>query len=176
MLSCGPDFCLYYLHLSPEDFVIAATAKRTCICFLYICCLILCAGLQPACDKKTPAVCIEKKDGSLVCVSVETAHTQSQRQLGLMYRHELAPDSGMLFFFDHEQKQEFTMRNTYVPLDMIFITGDRHIAGIAENTTPLTEGPYAVDAASQYVLEVNGLFCRRQGIAVGDRVLFDTLR
>ena len=152
------------------------TAKQKCICFLYICCLLLCAGAHAGCSKKTPAVCIEKKDGSLVCVSVETARTQSQRQLGLMYRRELPPDSGMLFYFDHEQKQAFTMKNTYIPLDMIFITGGRRIAGIAENTTPLTEGPYEVDAASQYVLEVNGLFCRKQGIAAGDRVLFDPLR
>ena len=82
----------------------------------------------------------------------------------------------MLFYFDFEQKQQFTMRNTFIPLDMIFITGGMRIAGIAENTTPLTEGPYGVEAPSQYVLEVNGRFCREHGIAVGDRVLFDILR
>jgi len=168
--------CRHAPHFSREGFVSIVTAKQKCICCLYICFLILCAGTLPACGKKAPAVCIEKKDGSLVCVSVETARTQSQRQLGLMYRRKLPPDSGMLFFFDHEQKQQFTMKNTYVPLDMIFITSGRRIAGIAENTTPLTEGPYGVDAPSQYVLEVNGGFCREHGISAGDRALFNSLQ
>jgi uncharacterized protein len=169
----GP--CRHAPHFPREDFVSIVTAKQKCICFLYICCLLLCSGSSPACSKKGPAVCIEKKDGSLVCVSVETARTQAQRQLGLMYRRELPPDSGMLFFFDHEQKQAFTMKNTYIPLDMIFITSGRRIAGIAENTTPLAQGPFEVEAPSQYVLEVNGRFCREHGIAAGDRVLWDGL-
>lgn len=152
------------------------TAKRKYSFLPYLCCLIICAGVPAGCSNKTPALCIEKKDGALVCVSVETARTQSQRQFGLMYRRKLPPDSGMLFYFDYEQKQQFTMRNTYIPLDMIFITSSMRIAGIAENTTPLTEGPYGVDAPSQYVLEVNGRFCREHGISAGDRVLFDTLR
>jgi uncharacterized membrane protein (UPF0127 family) len=145
---------------------------RNYCAFLVLCSL---ASLLAACGPKSPAVCIEKKDGRKVCVSVEAARTPSQRQLGLMYRRELGADRGMLFFFDREQKQAFTMRNTYIPLDMIFISGDRRIAGIVENTPPLTEGPYAVDAASQYVLEVNGRFCREHGIAVGDRVMFENM-
>lgn len=151
----------------------AAQHKKICCLLLLFC---LSAGFLAACGKKTPTVCIEKKDGALVCVSVETARSQSQRQLGLMYRRELASDSGMLFFFDHEQRQAFTMKNTYIPLDMIFITGGRRIAGIVENAVPFTAGPYGVEAPSQYVLEVNGGFCRRHGISVDDRVLFDGLR
>jgi uncharacterized protein len=145
----------------------------------YVLLLLVCAALFTfsftACGKRSPAACIEKKDGSVVCVSVETARTQSQRQLGLMYRRQLERDSGMLFFFDREQKQAFTMKNTYIPLDMIFISRDLHIVGWVENATPLTEGPYEVDGASQYVLEVNGLFCREHGITVGNKVLFDAL-
>ena len=67
------------------------------------------------------------------------------------------------------------MRNTRIPLDMIFISRDKRIAGVVENATPLTEGPYEVDAAAMYVLEVNGFFCREQGISVGDRVIFEDL-
>ncbi len=153
----------------------AVAAKRTVVCFLSACCLALCAGLITGCSKKAPSACIEKKDGTRVCVSIETARTPAQRQLGLMYRRELDPDSGMLFFFDHEQKQSFTMRNTYIPLDMIFISGSLRIAGIVENTKPLTAGPYGVAAPSQYVLEVNAGFCRSRGIAVGNRVLWEDL-
>ena len=132
------------------------------------------AGLPLAAKNRLPHA-LKKKDGSVVCVSVETARTQSQRQLGLMYRRQLERDSGMLFFFDREQKLAFTMKNTYIPLDMIFIGRDLRIVGWVENATPLTEGPYEVDGASQYVLEVNGLFCKEQGIAVGNKVLFDAL-
>ena len=141
-------------------------------------CILLfltCAGMLQACSNSSPAICMEKADGSSVCVYVETARTQSQRQLGLMYRRELAPDRGMLFFFDTEIKQAFTMRNTYIPLDMIFIGSDRQIKGIVENTTPLTEGPYQIAVPSRYVLEVNGSFCRSKGIAAGDRVIFKSM-
>ncbi len=128
------------------------------------------------CGQKSPSACIKKKDGAVVCVAVETMRTQSQRQLGLMYRRHLAHDAGMLFFFDSEKKQAFTMKNTYIPLDIIFIGRDRRIAGWVENATPLTDGPYEIDRASQYVLEVNGFFCRDHNIAVGDTVLFDTMQ
>lgn len=128
------------------------------------------------CGQGPPAACIKKKDGSVVCVSVELARTQSQRQLGLMYRRHLADDEGMLFFFDKEKKQAFTMKNTYIPLDIIFIGRDRRIVGWVENAAPLTEGPYGIDRASNYVLEVNGFFCRENNIAAGDTVVFDTLQ
>ena len=112
----------------------------------------------------------------MVCVTVETVRTQSQRQLGLMYRQHLAHDAGMLFFFDNESKQAFTMRNTYIPLDIIFIGRDRRIVGWVENAAPLTDGPYGVERPSQYVLEVNGFFCREHNITVGDTVLFDRMQ
>ena len=142
---------------------------------MLVCTIVFTCGFA-ACGKRPPAACIEKKDGSVVCVSVETARTQSKRQLGLMYRRQLERDNGMLFFFDREQKQAFTMKNTYIPLDIIFIDRDRRIVGWVENAAPLTDGPYEVRGASQYVLEVNGLFCKEQGIKVGDKVLFDAMQ
>jgi uncharacterized protein len=128
------------------------------------------------CSQKSPSACIKKKDGAVVCVAVETVRTQAQRQLGLMYRQQLAHNAGMLFFFDSESKQAFTMKNTYIPLDIIFIGRDWRIAGWVENATPLSDGPYGIGRASQYVLEVNGFFCREHNIAVGDTVLFDALQ
>ena len=128
------------------------------------------------CGQKSPAACIKKKDGAVVCVAVETVRTQSQRQLGLMYRQHLAQDAACCFFSTAKAKQAFTMKNTYIPLDIIFIGRDRRIVGWVENATPLTDGPYGIDRASQYVLEVNGFFCREHDIAVGDTVLFDTLQ
>jgi hypothetical protein len=137
-------------------------------------CVTIAAGSLSGCGQKSPVACIKKKDGSKVCVVVETARTQAQRQLGLMYRQQLAYDAGMLFFFDSESKQAFTMKNTYIPLDIIFIGRDWRIVGWIENAAPLTEGPYGIDRASQYVLEVKGFFCRDHNITVGDAVGFNT--
>jgi uncharacterized membrane protein (UPF0127 family) len=64
------------------------------------------------------------------------------------------------------------MRNTYLPLDIIFITSDWHILGIVENATPLTDAPRAVPGESQYVLEVNAGFSRQHGLGEGTKVLF----
>jgi len=147
--------------------------KRSSLFLVFLCLTFFICSLS-GCGQRSPSACIKKKDGALVCVAVETVRTQSQRQLGLMYRQHLAHDAGMLFFFDSESTQAFTMKNTYIPLDIIFIGRDRHIVGWVENAAPLTDGPYGVDKASQYVLEVNGFFCREHNIAVGDTVLLDT--
>jgi uncharacterized membrane protein (UPF0127 family) len=149
--------------------------KKVCFFRFFLCLTFFTCSLS-GCGQRSPEACIKKKDGAMVCVAVETVRTQSQRQLGLMYRRHLAHDAGMLFFFDSESKQAFTMKNTYIPLDIIFIGRDRRIVGWVENAAPLTDGPYGVERPSQYVLEVNGFFCRQHTIAVGDTVLFDTLQ
>jgi hypothetical protein len=71
---------------------------------LFLCLPFLTCSLS-ACERKSPVACIKKKEGVLICVGIETARTQSQRQLGLMYRRQLAPDAGMLFFFDSEKNR-----------------------------------------------------------------------
>jgi uncharacterized membrane protein (UPF0127 family) len=105
-----------------------------------------------------------------VAVTVEIARTPRERQVGLMYRKELAADAGMLFVFENPQQLSFWMRNTYVPLDMIFICADLTVLGVVENTTPLSDQSCSVPGLSQFVLEVNALFARRHGIAAGTRV------
>jgi hypothetical protein len=89
-----------------------------------------------------------------------------------MYRKSLDKNQGMLFIFDEEKKQTFIMKNTYIPLDMIFIGRDKRIAGWVENARPLSGEQYSIEKPSQYVLEVNAFFCRDNGIAVGDEVIF----
>src|SRR3954468_14426369 len=70
--------------------------------------------------------------------SVEMATTDQEKQTGLMYRKELADGKGMLFDFSPEQQISMWMKNTYIPLDMIFIRADGRILRIAENTEPLS--------------------------------------
>jgi uncharacterized membrane protein (UPF0127 family) len=106
-------------------------------------------------------------------VKVEVARTEPERRLGLMHRKHLDADAGMLFLFERPQKLSFWMRNTYVPLDMIFITDQLLVLGVVENAEPLTESPRAVPGDSQYVLEVNAGYARAHGIGAGTVVRFE---
>ena len=111
--------------------------------------------------------------GGDVAVTVEIAATPERRNLGLMYRKELAEDAGMLFLFERPQHLTFWMKNTVLPLDMVFIGADHRVVGIVKNATPFTTTPRAVDGESQYVLEVNAGFSDRHGVRGGDAVTFE---
>ncbi len=123
--------------------------------------------LLAGCTVPQPQVCITNTAGRQVCVTVEVADTPDQRNLGLMYRRHLGRDSGMLFVFSTQKLNSFTMKNTFIPLDMLFIDRSLRVAGVIENTRPRTRGPYRIEKPSQYVLEVNALFCRKHDIAAG---------
>jgi uncharacterized membrane protein (UPF0127 family) len=102
--------------------------------------------------------------------TVELATNDAERERGLMYRKELPEGRGMLFDFQHDRPVAFWMRNTYIPLDMIFIRGDGRILSIAENTQPLSDGLIPSGGSVRAVLEVIGGTARKLGIAPGDRV------
>ncbi len=105
-------------------------------------------------------------------VKVELARSDPDRQRGLMWRRSLEPGRGMLFLFEQPQPLKFWMKNTYIPLDMIFLSGDRRIVGIEENAEPLTTQPRGPDAPSQFVLEVPGGWARAHGVEPGMAVEF----
>ncbi len=102
--------------------------------------------------------------------SVEIAETEAEREKGLMFRKDLPEGRGMLFDFHREQDVGFWMKNTYIPLDMIFIRGDGRILRIAENTQPLSTRIIPSNGPVRWVLEVIGGTARKLGIAAGDRV------
>jgi uncharacterized membrane protein (UPF0127 family) len=87
-----------------------------------------------------------------------------------MFRRHMPEGQGMLFDFQREQPTSFWMKNTYIPLDMIFIRGDGRILRIAENTVPLSEALVTSGGPVRAVLEVNAGTARKLGIAPGDRV------
>jgi uncharacterized membrane protein (UPF0127 family) len=118
---------------------------------------------------------ITSKNGVHV-FAVEMAVTPEQQANGLMFRRELPEGQGMLFDFGHEQPTSFWMKNTYIPLDMIFIRGDGRIARIAENTVPLSESLVSSGGPVRAVLEVIGGTAKKLGIAPGDRVAHAILR
>ncbi len=105
-----------------------------------------------------------------VPVDVEVADTPVEQRRGLMFRHELAPDHGMIFVFDGETDHQFWMKNTYIPLDMIFVSADRRVVGVVANAAPLDETPVGVGQPSKYVVEVNAGFARKYGIEGGTLV------
>ena len=120
-----------------------------------------------------PKVTILTKEGGERSFQVEIADTPAKRELGLQYRHDLAVDRGMIFLFPNESQQAFWMKNTPIPLDMIFIDHDRKIVGIVEQATPFTLDSRSVNGASQYVLEINGGLSRKYGFMRGDSVRFE---
>ena len=101
---------------------------------------------------------------------VELAATEEQRARGLMFRKELPDGRGMLFDFQRDQEISMWMKNTLIPLDMIFITRDGRIHRIAENTEPHSLRPISSGGPVLAVLEVSGGTARKLGLAPGDRV------
>jgi hypothetical protein len=119
-----------------------------------------------------PVVILEPDGHPPVEVTVEIARTGRQIQRGLMYREHMPPDHGMLFLMGEERIQSFWMRNTLIPLDMIFIGKDMTVAGVVADTEPLTDTSRRVDRPSSYVLEVNAGWAAAHHVAAGTRVRF----
>jgi uncharacterized protein len=125
----------------------------------------------PARPADTHALEIVSKNGVHV-FTVEIADTEAAREKGLMFRKKLPEGEGMLFDFHREQEVSFWMKNTYIPLDMIFIQGSGRILRIAENAKPLSTDLIPSEGPVLAVLEVIGGTAHRLGIAPGDRVAY----
>lgn len=110
-------------------------------------------------------------DGRHLPFGVEMAVEPQQRALGLMFRQKLAADAGMLFDFQAEQDIVMWMKNTFIPLDMLFIRGDGTIHHIAERTVPHSLETVGSRGKVRAVLEINGGTAARLGIRPGDRLL-----
>jgi uncharacterized protein len=102
--------------------------------------------------------------------SVEMALTPRQQAQGLMYRRTLAADAGMLFVFPDTQQTAFWMKNTLIPLDMLFITSDGKIADLHERAVPMSEANIPAKVPVRAVLELNGGTVARLGIKIGNVV------
>ena len=102
--------------------------------------------------------------------NVEVVRDEAQRNRGLMFRRKMAKDRGMLFDYDPPQAVGFWMKNTYIPLDIIFIAADGRIMRIAANTTPHSLESLPSGGPTRGVLEINGGLSAKLGIKPGDRV------
>jgi len=107
---------------------------------------------------------------------VEVAANDVHRARGLMFRTEMAADAGMLFVFNSEGERYFWMKNTPLPLDIIFISADGRIVRIARSTTPFSEKLVPSRGAAMFVLEINAGLSDSLGITEGDRVSSPSMR
>jgi YVTN family beta-propeller protein len=113
---------------------------------------------------------------SIARVFVEVPDDDEEHMRGLMFRQHLPWNAGMLFAFDGEEPRAFWMKNTLIPLDMIFIDDNSEVVYIIENVPPCEQDPcpsYPSEEPAQYVLEVNAGFVQQNGVQVGDRLVSD---
>lgn len=111
-----------------------------------------------------------KNNREIITIDIEIPDTLEEKSRGLMYRHVMADTEGMVFVNDMSRNHFFWMKNTYIPLDMIFVDEKRRIVKIEKNTIPLSEKLIAVPKDAQYTVEVNAGFCDRHGIKIGDSI------
>lgn len=132
--------------------------------------LAMVLGLLPlaACSDESRLV-IHTDEGSFP-FTVEVVDTPETRAEGLMFRQSLAEDAGMLFDFKEEREVSFWMRNTYIPLDMIFIAPDGTVRTIHENARPHDPTGIPSQVPVQFVLEIPGGRAREIGLEPGDRI------
>ena len=103
-------------------------------------------------------------------IDIEKAENDQERALGMMFRKSMPDNQGMLFLFDQSAPQSFWMKNTLIPLDIIYIDENKKINTIHPNATPKSEASLPSNGNAQYVLEVRGGFCQDHGVKVGDIV------
>jgi uncharacterized membrane protein (UPF0127 family) len=130
-----------------------------------------------ACSQKTTDLVIHAATGDHQ-LQVEVAQSAAAQQRGLMYRQSLGKDSGMLFIFDEQEPLTFWMKNTMIPLDILFVSSELVIVDIT-TMQPCTFDPcpvYTSRRPAKYAVEVNAGYVRTHAIKIGDTVSSDVLK
>jgi len=105
-------------------------------------------------------------------IQIEIADNDFEHQTGLMYRKKIDTDKGMLFVFEKSEIKSFYMKNTYIPLDIIYIDANKTIINIIQNAEPLNKTSLYSDAPAMYVLEINAGLSEKWSIKKGDKISF----
>lgn len=113
-----------------------------------------------------------KKGQPFKKIEVEIAENEAERNKGLMFRSYLPDSVGMLFIFEQPGDHSFWMKNTSIPLDIIYVGPDKKIVSIAQNTQPYSEESIPTYGLVQYVVEVNAGFTKQNNIQSGDAISF----
>ncbi len=112
-----------------------------------------------------------KAEDTLQQLDIEFAETSYEQQTGLMYRKSMEANQGMLFVYSEEGMHSFYMKNTYIPLDLIFFGKDSSIVSFQENAKPLDETSLPSKVPAQFILEVNAGKVKQWNLAEGDKMI-----
>ncbi len=126
------------------------------------------------CTFGKPVLTLQLPNGQIKNFFVETVSTPAERAKGLMYRQNLAENEGMFFVFEKPEMLSFWMKNTLLPLDMIFIDSNKKIINIKKMALPCAKDPcplFSSTEPAQYVLEIGGGLCDKFGITEGAKLL-----
>ncbi len=121
--------------------------------------------------KEAEAYLIKSTGDTIKHLQIEIADDDYQRETGLMYRESMEDDQGMLFIFDREEPRGFYMKNTNLPLDLIFLNSENKVVSIYKNAKPQSLETIPSQVPAQYVLEVNAGLSDQWNFAVGDSLI-----
>ncbi|MEM6722314.1 MAG: DUF192 domain-containing protein [Bacteroidota bacterium] len=117
---------------------------------------------------------LTKADGTnIATLNIEFAEDNYERETGLMHRKSMKDNQAMLFIFDSSRPRSFYMKNTYIPLDIIYLDGNKQIVSFQKNAQPLNETGLPSNKPAMYVLEVNAGLADKWSLEVGDRISFN---
>ena len=128
------------------------------------------AGVLASFAARAEPACVELGGGEVFRYEVEVADTPQERARGLMFRRSLDPRAGMLFDFGRDEIARMWMKNTFIPLDMVFADRDGTVRGIARDARPRSVDTISSRIPVRAVLELNGGEAERIGLAPGDRI------
>ena len=114
-----------------------------------------------------------KSDAIITTLDIEIADNAYETQTGLMYRTELGKKQGMLFILENEEYQNFYMKNTKIPLDIIYIDENKQIVSFQKNAKPFDDTSLPSEAPAKYVLEINAGLSDEWQLEVGDKIEFE---
>lgn len=158
--------------------------KELITLFFFLTLLLIFSGCKDASKSeiKTKTISFQKEgelqifksdtDSLLINLDIELAKTEYETQTGLMYRESMGEKQGMLFVFPESSIHSFYMKNTQIPLDIIFIDDSSQIASFQENTEPFNEKGLSSKVPIKYVLEVNAGLTEKWSLEVGDRITY----
>ena len=113
---------------------------------------------------------LDHHDNLLSGVDIEIADNDAARSQGLMYRDTMAENQAMLFIFPDEEERSFWMKNTILPLDIIYVNAKNQVVTVQKNTVPYSEDSVPSNGPAKYVVEVNAGFSDRHSIKAGDHI------
>ena len=147
--------------------------KKVILFILFLLILLIIAGLiyvlffMDKNNREQTQLCFENN-----CFDIELALTSKEKNQGLMFRDYLGENKGMLFVFEMEEKHDFWMKNTLIPLDIIWLNEDKEVVFISKNNQPCKDDGCSTinsDEKAKYVLELNAGITDKIGLEVGDR-------